>query len=195
MYSRSSRWKENIYKNVQSFINIYIDDVLINPKYIYEFVKGADLFDDGIELGSTPSQYIEFKIKKGLVENPKIVKVEYGLFYNDYQYTVDEIHNMMLSILNNTAIKNLIPNFETIPIGIFNVDDFNDVDGRTTSIKALDNMIKLDSNEGYYDASELINKKGYATLGEIAQDICNKKGVELRFCFFFKFRKTNICIR
>lgn len=55
-------------------------------------------------------------------------------------------------------------------------------------------MIKFDADNGYYDASELINKKGYATLGEIAQDICNKKGVELRFYFFFKFRETNISI-
>lgn len=39
-------------------------------------------------------------------------------------------------------------------------------------------MIKLDIEDGYYDASELINQKGYATLGEVLQDICNKKGVE-----------------
>ncbi|MBO5005351.1 MAG: hypothetical protein J6D03_09010, partial [Clostridia bacterium] len=76
--------------------------------------------------------------------------------------------------------------FEIIPIGDFNVDDFVDNDDGTVTIKLLDNMIKFDADNGYYDASELINKKGYATLGEIAQDICNKKGVELRFYFFFR---------
>ena len=30
MYNTSQKWKENIYKNVQSILNIYIDDVLIN---------------------------------------------------------------------------------------------------------------------------------------------------------------------
>ena len=50
-------------------------------------------------------------------------------------------------------------------------------------------MIKLDVDDGYYDASELINKKGYATLGEIAQDICNKKGLELASSSFLNSDK------
>lgn len=189
MYSRSNRWKENIYKNVQSFINLYIDDVRINSKYLFDFRKGGILFDGNFELGSTPSQYIEFKIKKGLVNKPKKIKVEYGLLYSNYSYTVEEINNMMVSVLNNTNVVNLMPNFETIPIGTYNVDDYNDNDGKTTTIKALDNMIKFDADDGYYDASELIKKKGYATLGEIAQDICDKKGVELGSTSFLHSNK------
>lgn len=189
MYSRSNRWKENIYKNVQSFINLYIDDIRINSKYLFDFRKGGILFDGNFELGSTPSQYIEFKIKKGLVNKPKKIKVEYGLLYSDYSYTVEEINNMMVSVLNNTNVVNLMPNFETIPIGTYNVDDYNDNDGKTTTIKALDNMIKFDTDDGYYDASELIKKKGYATLEEIAQDICDKKGVELGSTSFLHSNK------
>lgn len=189
MYSRSNRWKENIYKNVQSFINLYIDDVRINSKYLFDFRKGGILFDGNFELGSTSSQYIEFKIKKGLVNKPKKIKVEYGLLYSDYSYTVEEINNMMVSVLNNTNVVNLMPNFETIPIGTYNVDDYNDNDGKTTTIKALDDMIKFDADDGYYDASELIKKKGYATLGEIAQDICDKKGVELGSTSFLHSNK------
>lgn len=189
MYSRSNRWKENIYKNVQSFINLYIDDVRINSKYLFNFRKGGILFDGNFELGSTPSQYIEFKIKKGLVNKPKKIKVEYGLLYSDYSYTVEEINNMMVSVLNNTNVVNLMPNFETIPIGTYNVDDYNDNDGKTTTIKALDNMINFDTDDGYYDASELIKKKGYATFGEIAQDICDKKGVELGSTSFLHSNK------
>lgn len=37
-------------------------------------------------------------------------------------------------------------------------------------------MIKFEFN---YDGSALVNEKGYATLLEVAQDICNKAGVEL----------------
>lgn len=70
--------------------------------------------------------------------------------------------------------------------GDFNVDDFVDNDDGTVTIKLLDNMIKFDADNGYYDASELMGQNGHTTLGAIAQDICIKKGVELRFYFFFR---------
>mgnify|MGYP002575100694 CR=1 FL=1 len=59
--------------------------------------------------------------------------------------------------------------------GVYNVDDYTDNDDNTITIKALDNMIKFEFN---YDGSELISK-GEATLLQVAQDICNKAGVEL----------------
>ena len=46
MYSTSQKWKENIYKNVQSALNIYINDILVNPDYILDFKVGQTLFDD-----------------------------------------------------------------------------------------------------------------------------------------------------
>ena len=64
MYNTSQKWKENIYKNVQSILNIYIDDVLINPDYVLDFKVGQTLFEENLELGSTTSKYIEFKIYK-----------------------------------------------------------------------------------------------------------------------------------
>ena len=98
--------------------------------------------------------------------------------------SVAEVDAMLVGNLNGIPVKSLAKynnSFEIIPIGIYNVDDYNDEDDNVINIKALDNIIKLDENDGYYDASELINQKGYATLGEIAEDICKKKGLELRF--------------
>lgn len=115
----------------------------------------------------------------------------------NHALTVAEVDQMLVGTLNGIPVKSLTrddSSFEMIPIGIYNVDDYDDEDDNVINIKALDNVIKFDLDEGYYDASELINKKGYATLGEIAQDICTKKGLELRFYFFFKFRPKNICI-
>ena len=45
-------------------------------------------------------------------------------------------------------------------------------------------MIKFEFN---YDGSSLISQKGYATMIEVAQDICSKAGVELRFYNFFEY--------
>lgn len=178
MYSTSRKWKENIYKNVQCAMNIYIDDILINPDYITSFKKGGDIFDGEFELGSTPSQYIEMKIYKEQISMPKKIRVEYGILINN-ALTVAEVNAMLIGTLNSIPVKSLSSNnssFEMIPIGIYNVDDYTDNDDGTITIKALDNMIKFEFN---YDGSDLINKKGYATLLEVAKDICNKAGVEL----------------
>ncbi len=178
MYSTSQKWKENIYKNVQCAMNIYIDDVLINPDYILDFKKGGNVFDEELTLGSTPSQYIEMKIYKDKVSAPKKIKVEYGILINN-ALTVAEVNAMLVGTLNGIPVKSLSSNdssFEMIPIGIYKVDDYTDNDDGTITIKALDNMIKFEFN---YDGKELVDKKGYATLAEVAQDICNKAGVEL----------------
>jgi hypothetical protein len=198
MYKETSqKWDKNIYKNVKSAINIYFDGVLINPKYITDFKPGNTLFDEDLELGATPSQYIELQVhKQANVQIPKIIKVEYGILINN-ALTVEEVNSMLLGDLSGIKMQSLSTNdssFEMIPIGIYNVDDYSD-DDNVLTIKALDNMIKLDSDDGYYDASSFINEKGGSvTLGELAQDICEKKGVELRFYFFLKFRQRDICI-
>lgn len=189
MYKKTSqRYKDTIYnESVQSIVNIYIDDVLLNPKYIIEFKNGCELFNDKLELGSIPSQYIEMQIhKNSKIVNPKVIRIEYGILINN-ALTTEEVNKMLVYELNRLHVKSLSKNdnsFEIIPIGIYNVDDYNDEDDNVINIKALDNIIKLDANDGYYDASKLINQKGYATLGEIAQDICNKKGLELETSSF-----------
>lgn len=186
MYSTIQKWKENIYKNVQCAMNIYIDNVLINPDYILDFKKGGNIFDEELALGGTPAQYIEMQLYKDKVpSNPKEIKVEYGILIN-YGLTVAEVNAMLVGTLNGIPIKSLSGNnaaFEMIPIGTYNVDDYTNNDDDTITIKALDNMIKFEFN---YDGSELIAQKGYATLKEVAQDICSKAGVELRFYFFSK---------
>ena len=136
------------------------------------------------------SQYIEIQIhKKSNIKIPKTIKIEYGILINN-ALTVQEIDSMLVGTFDRIQVKSLSEehnNFEMIPIGIYNVDDYDDEDDNVINIRALDNVIKFDSDDGYYDASELINRKGYATLGEIAEDICTKKGLELRFNLFFKF--------
>lgn len=194
MYNTIQKWKDNIYKNVTNVMNIYIDDVLINPDYILEFKKGGQLFEQELSLGSTPSQYIEFKVYKNkIAEKPKKIKVEYGILIN-FALTLAEVHKMLLGTLNGIKIRSLAghdDHFEIIPMGSYQVEDYTINDDNTITIKALDDMINF---EFYYDGSELIKNKGYATLGEVAQDICHKAGVELRFYLFFKLRKTNIGI-
>lgn len=180
----SNKWETNIYKNRQAVMNIYFDNVLINPDYILDFKKGGNVFDEEMQLGSTPAQYVEIKIHKNAnVEIPKQIKIEYGILI-DNALTVEEVNSMLVGTLNGISVKSLSSNnssFEIIPIGIYNVDDYNEEDDNVINIKALDNMIKLEFN---YDGSKLIEENGYATLGEVAEDICNKAGVELRFYFF-----------
>lgn len=178
MYETSKKWKQNIYENPVCAMNIYIDDTLINPDYILEFKKGGNAFEEEFCLGGTPSQYIEMKLYKDKM--PKTlskIRVEYGILIN-HALTVAEVNAMLVGTLNGISVKSLSSNnssFEMIPIGIYNVDDYTDNDDNTITIKALDNMIKFEFN---YDGSELISK-GEATLLQVAQDICNKAGVEL----------------
>lgn len=179
MYETSKKWKQNIYENPVCAMNIYIDDVLINPDYILDFKKGGNAFEEEFCLGGTPSQYIEMKLYKDKM--PKTlskIRVEYGILIN-HALTVAEVNAMLVGTLNGISVKSLSSNnssFEMIPIGIYNVDDYTDNDDNTITIKALDNMIKFEFN---YNGKELIDKRNEATLLEVAQDICNKAGVEL----------------
>ena len=54
MYLRSKEWEENIYNNPICAMNIYIDDVLVNPDYILDFKKGGNAFEEEFCLGGTP---------------------------------------------------------------------------------------------------------------------------------------------
>lgn len=188
MYETSKQWKQNIYENPVCVMNIYIDDVLVNPDYILDFKKGGNAFEEEFCLGGTPSQYVEMKLYKDkMPESLKKIRVEYGILIN-HALTVAEVNAMLVGTLNGIPVKSLSSNdssFEMIPIGIYNVDDYTDNDDNTITIKALDNMIKFEFN---YDGSELISK-GEATLLEVAQDICKKAGVELNSTLFLNSDK------
>lgn len=176
MYNTSQKWKENIYKNVQSILNIYIDDVLINPDYVLDFKVGQTLFEENLELGSTTSKYIEFKIyKEKMPQNMKKVKVDYGILI-DSSLTVKQVNSMLLGKLKGIKVKSLTKNngeYEVIPIGIFNIDEYKENDDNTLTIKCIDNMSKFEFN---YDGSSLTYP---ATLLEVLKGICLKAGVEL----------------
>ncbi len=113
------KWEENIYKNVQCAMNIYIDNILVNPDYILDFKKGGNVFDEELTLGSTPAQYIEMQLYKSQIpDNPKIIRVEYGILIN-YALTVEEVNAMLVGTLNGIQVKSLSANdssFEMIPI-------------------------------------------------------------------------------
>lgn len=159
MYSVSNEWKQKIYEEVNSITNVYFDNTLINPDYIFDLRVGGDLFDEEFALGNTPSRYMEIRVHKSqIVSNINKVKLEYGI----------EIDG----------------EYEIIPIGIYNIDDISENDDDTVTMKLQDNMIKFEFN---YDGSVLINQNSTASLLEILQDICIKAGVELRFYFFFGF--------
>ena len=176
MYNTSQKWKENIYKNVQSILNIYIDDKLINPDYILDFKVGQTLFEENLELGSTTSKYIEFKIYKDkMPQNMKKVKVDYGIKINE-SLKVSEVNTSILGTLKGIKVRSLTGDtngYEIIPIGIFNVDEYKDNDDNTLTIKCIDNMSKF---EFKYDGSTLTYP---ATLLEVLKAICSKAGVEL----------------
>lgn len=182
MYNTSKKWKNTIYKNVQSVLNIYIDNKLINPDYILDFKVGQTLFDDEeLKLGSVSSKYIEIQIYKDqMPTNMKKVKVDYGILINN-GLTVAEVNAMLVGTLNGIQVKSLSGNntsFEMLPIGIFNIDDWTDNDDNTLTIKCIDNMSKFEFN---YDGRDLTYP---TTLFEILEDICNKAEVELRLYFF-----------
>lgn len=123
MYNTSKKWKDTIYKNVQSVLNIYIDDELINPDYILDFKVGQTLFDDEeLTLGSVSSKYIEFKIYKDkMPTNMNTVKVDYGILINN-GLTVAEVNSMLVGTLNGIQVKSLSgknTSFEIIPIRNF----------------------------------------------------------------------------
>ena len=184
---------KNIYSgSTQAVVNIYFDDVLVNPKYILDFKLGGEVFDETFELGSVFSQYVELKIhKQAKITKPNKIKIEYGVLVNN-ALTVAEVNKMLVCDLNNLIVKSLSKHndsFEMMPIGVYNIDDYNEEDDNVINIKALDNIIKLDVDDGYYDARELIKDKGYATLGEIAEDICKKKGLKLETSSFTNSNK------
>lgn len=191
MYTTSRKWKEKIYDSPVCTMNIYIDDVLINPDYVLDFKKGGNAFEEEFCLGDAPCQYIEMKIYKDkMPKTPSKIKVEYGILIN-HALTVSEVNSMLVGTLNGIPIKSLSSNdssFEMIPLGIYNVDDYTDNDDNTITIKALDNMIKF---EFKYDGRELISKgeKGEATLLQVTQDICKKAGVGLSSTSFLNSDK------
>lgn len=119
MYPTSQKWKNAIYENVTSIMNIYIDDILINPDYILDFKKGGNVFDEELILGSTQAQYIEMKIYKDkLPQRISKVRVEYGILINN-AITIAELHKMTIGTLHNIKIRSLAKNdnsFEIIPI-------------------------------------------------------------------------------
>lgn len=119
MYQTSKYWKKTIYKNAINVLNIYVDNVLINPDYILDLKTEHELFDGELALGSMPSQSVEIQLYKDKISNnAKKVRIEYGILVNR-AITVQELNAMMIGTLNTLQVKSLAKkneNFEIIPI-------------------------------------------------------------------------------
>ncbi len=119
MYKTSKHWKNTIYKNAISVLNIYVDNVLINPDYILDLGTEHELFDGELILGSMPCQSIDLQLYKDTISNTaKKVRIEYGILVNK-AITVQELNEMMIGTLNKLKVKSLAKkdeSFEIIPI-------------------------------------------------------------------------------
>lgn len=150
MYLVSDKWKEKIYGDgIKSKIKIYINEQLVDVKILDLKISHILYNDDSsITLGTTTSQSLELKLyKKDLPANINTIKIEYGILIDG--------------------------EYEMIPLGVYNVENIDDTNNATITIKARDNMIKFESN---YDGSTLNYP---ATLKTILLDICSKVGVQL----------------
>ena len=90
-----------------------------------------------------------------------------------YSLKLDKEANLSISALNNPDLF-LIKDDNNNLLKTLYVDEV-EFDDTTSIYKLADGMIKF--NFGY-DAEPLISIKGYATLLEILQDICEKAGIE-----------------
>lgn len=119
MYPTSDNYKTKIYEaSTRHLLNIYINDIEIDKKYILDCKPSQPLFsNDEFTLGPVTSQAIELKL---------------------YKSAVPEIINKIYIVSGITG--------EEVPIGYFNVDDPGKEDDYTVTLKLLDNMIKFEFN-------------------------------------------------
>lgn len=119
MYQTSDNYKAKIYEaSMRHLLNIFINDVEIDKKYILDFKLSQQLFNnDEFSLGSITSKAVELKLYKTVVPE----------------------------MINKIYIESGITG-EIIPIGYFNVDEISKDDDYTVTLKLLDNMIKFEFN-------------------------------------------------
>lgn len=122
MYQTSKHWKNTIYKNAINVLNIYVDNVLINPDYILDLKTEHELFNGELILGSMPCQSVDLQLYKDKISNTaQKIRIEYGILVNK-AITVQELNAMMIGTLNTLQVKSLAKkneSFEIIPIRRF----------------------------------------------------------------------------
>ena len=156
MYHTSNSYKSKIYEpSTRHLLKIFINDVEIDKKYILECKLSQQLFsNDEFSLGSITAQAVDLKLYKSALP--------------------DSIHKIYIE-------SGIIG--EVIPIGYFNVDEINQDDDYTVTLKLLDDMIKFEFN---YDGGKLNYP---CSLLSVLQDICKKAGVELGVTSFLNANK------
>lgn len=158
MYPISSRYNEVIYSGeAQHRLSLLFNEVEYenaNAKVEYVKIKSNILSngDERFSLDNFVSKEVEIKIHE-----------------IDLEDIVEPV---------NISIETLIDgNYESVPIGIFNLSEAPTKDGNTATIKLRDNAVKFDTP---YNAEEIIKEnENQATMLQILQDICNKCNVVL----------------
>lgn len=117
MWKTSEKYKKLVYADgIKHELNIYIDGIKIDDRYVFDFEFNSDLLSDNIvTLGGTPQQEATLTIHKN------IMPTNYNTFY----------------------IESGICNGEIVPIGYFNVDGISEDDSIVT-IKLKDYMYKFE---------------------------------------------------
>lgn len=119
MYNTSNNYKSLIYNpSTKHILNIYINDILVDKKYILDVKFSQQLFsNDEFTLGSVTAKAVELKLHKTAV--------------------LDNINKVYIE----SGIKD-----EPVPIGYFNVDEISYDDDYTVKLKLLDDMVKFEFN-------------------------------------------------
>lgn len=119
MHKTSENYKKLIYLDgVKHILKVYIDNVEVEPKYIYDFNTGYELFSSNeFCFGGVASRSIDLKIhKNAFPDNAKEIFIETGI------------------------------DSEIIPYGYFRIDDFEEKNDYIVSLKCVDDMIKFEFN-------------------------------------------------
>lgn len=135
------------------------------------------IYIDNIEIDN--KYILDFKLSKELFSNDEISLGSVTAQVVELKLYKESLPENVNKIYIESGIEE-----ETVPIGYFNIDNISKEDDYTVSLKLIDDMIKFEFS---YDGSKIINKKGYAEIIEILEDICLEAGVELRFYFFFEY--------
>lgn len=119
MYQTSENYKSKIYEpSTRHLLNIYINNVTIDKKYILDCKPSQQLFsNEEFALGPVTAQAIELKLYKTIIP----------------------------ATINNVYIESGIEE-EVIPVGYFNVDNISKDDNYTVTLKLIDDMIKFEFN-------------------------------------------------
>lgn len=179
-YNTSYSYKRRIYADSSnSYLRIYLNDVLINNDYVRDFDFDDGCFEgDSFTLGSAVIQKIVLKLDNDClpfpVEEITKVKIDYGLQVYDNSKIKYSNQDILFAGEDLYFEDKGIETIEWIPIGVYDIGKDPDTSSSDyTTFTLYDYMNRLDT--GGYDGSSIIPCTRY----ELAQDMCRKCNLEL----------------